>query len=52
MLVFTVQGDTEEAIIVATDEKWAREYADQMGFHAMLHEVKQPTIFIREIEPE
>lgn len=45
-----VQSEKEEAIIVASDEYFARQYADQMGFHGKLNLVEQPTCFIRELD--
>ena len=47
--VWTVQGKTEEAILIATDEYFAKRYAEQMGFFGALVEVKQPTVFLGEL---
>lgn len=49
---WVVQGETSEAIIVATDEHWATTYARQMGFKGALQLINVPTVFIRELESE
>jgi len=47
-----VQKACEEAIIIATDEYFAKRYAEQMGFHGELKLVTQPTIIIRELDAD
>lgn len=50
--IWLCQTETEEAILIATEEYWARKYADQMGFHGPLKEIVQPTAIIRELDPD
>lgn len=50
--IYTAQGDVEEVIIAATDDIWARNYADTMGFFGPLKEVRQPTAWIRVLDAD
>jgi hypothetical protein len=50
LFTWTVQNATEEAIIVATDDLFARQYADLMGFHGPLTKIEQPSVWIRELD--